>query len=265
MKAVKRNNVWVGGQGRTPIIFGHGFGCDQSMWRLVAPAFLAGARVILFDQVGTGGSDSSQYDPLKYTSLQAYADDIIEVCEEMDVHDAVFVGHSVCAMIGMLAVIKAPRLFSRLVMVSPSPCYINRDGYHGGFEEDDIRLMLGYLNDNFEAWARTMGPAIMGNPDRPDLGLELAESFCRFHPVAAREFARLTFTSDNRADLGKVQVPTLIMQCSQDPIAPESVGQFVHENIRGSSLVKLKATGHCPNMSAPDETIAAIKAFLQAS
>lgn len=263
MSALKRNNVKVFGQGSRTILFAHGFGCDQAMWRWVAPAFLADYRVVLFDQVGTGGSDAAEYTPEKYNGLQAYADDIIEICEALDLRDTILVGHSVAAMISMLAAIRRPERFSRLVMLSPSPCYMNKGDYRGGFEEDDLRLMLTYLGENFGAWAQSMAPLIMGNADRPALATELTESFCRFHPEAAMQFARLTFLSDNRADLGKLRVPSLIAQCSEDAIAPEDVGRYMHAHLPGSTYVKLRATGHCPNLSAPEETVAAIKSFIE--
>lgn len=263
MSALKRNNVKVFGNGPKTIMFAHGFGCDQSMWRWVAPAFLADYRVILFDQVGTGESDASQYSFEKYNSLQAYSNDILEICEELNLNETVLVGHSVAAIISLLAAISRPDFFSKLVMVAPSACYINREDYFGGFEEADLHTMLDYLNENFAAWAQNMAPTIMGNADRPELAMELNESFCRFHPAAARQFARLTFLSDNRADLKKLQVPALIAQCSEDAIAPEAVGQYIHAHLANSVFVKLQATGHCPNMSAPGETVEAIKAFIE--
>lgn len=257
-----RNNVKISGAGERSIVFAHGFGCDQNMWRFVAPAFKDRYRTVLFDHVGAGRSKTDGYDPATYSSLDRYADDLLEIYEALDLRDTVFVGHSVAAMIGMLAALKRPELFQRLVLIGPSPCYINRDGYFGGFDPDIMDGMLTYLDDNYLAWAQAMAPTIMGNLDRPELGAELSDSFCRADRLIARQFARVTFLSDNRADLGRLNTPTLILQCSDDPIAPDPVGAFVHKNVKNSRLVKLQATGHCPNMSAPDETITAIEAFL---
>lgn len=244
------------------MVFSHGYGCDQSMWRLVAPAFEQDFRTVLFDHVGAGGSDFAAFDPRKYGSLAGYAADLVELGRELDLRDAVFVGHSVSAMIGALATLAAPELFSDLVMVGPSPRYIDDEGYVGGFAATQIDELLDFLNDNPMAWSQAMAPAIMGNPDRPELGRELTESFCRTHPEVAKVFARATFLSDNRADLPKVRARTLVLQCSDDVIAPLPVGDYVHRHIPGSQLVVMAATGHCPNLSAPDEVIAAIKAFV---
>jgi sigma-B regulation protein RsbQ len=244
------------------MIFAHGFGCDQNMWRYVAPAFAEDHRVILFDHVGAGGSDLSAYDPERYGSLEGYARDVVEICEALDLEDAVFVGHSVSAMIGVLAAARAPGRIGRLVLVGPSPRYIDDEGYTGGFSRADIEELLDSLNRNFLGWSSAMAPVIVGNPDRPELGEELTASFCRTDPDLAERFARVTFLSDNRADLAGVRVPTLVLQCSDDAIAPQAVGEYVHRSIPGSRLHQLAATGHCPNLSAPDETIAAIRAFL---
>jgi sigma-B regulation protein RsbQ len=232
------------------------------MWRYVAPAFEERFRIILFDHVGAGGSDLSAYDKAKYASLDGYADDLIEIGGELGLNDAVFVGHSVSAMIGLLASTKAPGMFGSLVLVGPSPRYIDDEGYTGGFKQEQISELLDFLAENHMGWSQAMAPVIMGNADRPELGEELTNSFCRTDPDIAREFARVTFSSDNRADLAKVAIPTLILQCSDDIIAPLSVGTFVHEHIPGSQLVVLKATGHCPNLSAPAEVIAAMRNFV---
>jgi sigma-B regulation protein RsbQ len=244
------------------MIFAHGFGCDQNMWRYVAPAFTQDHRVVLFDHVGAGGSDLSAYDPERYGSLEGYARDVVEICAALDLADAVFVGHSVSAMIGVLAAARAPERIGCLVLVGPSPRYIDDEGYTGGFSQADIEELLESLNHNFLGWSSAMAPVIMGNPDRPELGAELTASFCRTDPDLAERFARVTFLSDNRADLATVQVPTLVLQCSEDAIAPHAVGEYVHRSIAGSRLHQLAATGHCPNLSAPEETIAAIRAFL---
>jgi sigma-B regulation protein RsbQ len=263
MGVVGRNNVTLRGPASgQPMVFAHGFGCDQNMWRFVAPPFEDRYRVVLFDHVGAGGSDLSAYDEVRYASLQGYADDVLELCEELDLEDVVFVGHSVSGMIGVLAAKSQPARFSKLVLVSPSPRYLDDEGYVGGFRPADIEELLESLDSNYLGWSSAMAPVIMGNPDRPELGAELTESFCRTDPDIARRFARVTFLSDNRADLADVPVPALVLQCSSDAIAPMAVGEYVHGALPESSLVVLRATGHCPNLSAPEETVAAMEAFL---
>jgi sigma-B regulation protein RsbQ len=260
----ERHNVHLSGaEGAQPMLLAHGFGCDQQIWRHVAPAFEDDYRVVLFDHVGAGGSDLSAYEPERYAALDGYADDVLQICRELDLADVVFVGHSVSAMIGVLAAIREPDRFARLVLVGPSPRYIDDDGYVGGFTREDIEGLLESLDDNWLGWASQMAPVIMGNPDRPELGQELTNSFCRTDPDIARRFARVTFMSDNRADLPKVTTPSLVLQCSEDAIAPEAVGAYVRDHLAGSRLVHLRATGHCPSLSAPEETIEAIRAYLK--
>jgi sigma-B regulation protein RsbQ len=258
-----RNDVRVSGvpDGR-PMVFAHGYGCDQNMWRFVVPDFEVDHRVVTFDHVGFGHSDLSAYDPVKYNSLRGYAADVVEVLRELELTDVVFVGHSVSAMIGVLAYLQAPELFGALVMVGPSARYVDDVDYAGGFSRDQIRELLENLDANHLGWSATMAPVIMGRPDRPELAEELTNSFCRTNPDVARQFARVSFLSDNRADLPRVQVPTLVLQCAEDVIAPESAGRYVHEHVPGSVFTQLAATGHCPNLSAPEETTAAIRAFL---
>jgi sigma-B regulation protein RsbQ len=258
-----RNNVRISGaETGQPMLFAHGFGCDQEMWRFVAPAFEADHRIVLFDHVGAGGSDLSAYDPERYASLHGYAEDVLEICREYELTRVVFVGHSVSAMIGVLAAIAEPERFDKLVLVGPSPRYIDDGTYAGGFSRADIDELLDALESNYLGWSSAMAPAIMGNPDRPELAEELTNSFCRTDPRIAADFARVTFLSDNRADLARVSTPTLVLQCSEDAIAPRTVGEFVHREVRNSRLVMMDAIGHCPNLSAPEETIAAIRAFL---
>jgi sigma-B regulation protein RsbQ len=257
-----RNNVRISGRGSRSIMFAHGFGCDQHMWGEVARALEPDFRIILFDQVGAGLSDLSAYDPAKYSDLAGYADDVVEIGRALELRDAVFVGHSVSAMIGALATLKAPGMFSDLVMVGPSPRYIDDGDYVGGFSSGQVEELLEFLADNHLGWSAAMAPAIMGNPDRPELGAELANSFCNTDPDIAREFARATFLSDNRADLPNIAARTLVLQCREDIIAPECVGEYVHARIPGSHYVLLDATGHCPNLSAPAEVTAAIRAFV---
>ncbi|MCW2705741.1 MAG: rsbQ [Blastococcus sp.] len=259
-----RNCVTLSGvpSGR-PIVFAHGFGCDQAMWRFVAPDFEVDHRVVLFDHVGAGRSDLTAYDPGKYGSLHGYAHDIVEICRELGLSDVVIVAHSVSAMIGVLALQEAPELFGALVMIGPNPRYVDDGDYVGGFSRADIAGLLDALDSNHLGWSAQMAPAIMGNhPDHPELAEELTNSFCRTDPDIARQFARVTFLSDNRADLADVVVPTLVLQCSEDVIAPDVVGRYVHEAVTGSTFTQLAATGHVPHLSAPEETTAAIRAFL---
>jgi len=264
MDPLSQHHVTVSGpEGGQPMLFGHGFGCDQSMWRYVAPAFADRYRVITFDHMGSGGSDLSAYDPDKYDDLRGYAADVLEIVRALDLHDVVFVGHSVSSMIGALAVIEAPERFDSLVMVSPSPRYVDDIDYRGGFTREDIDELLESLASNYLGWSSAMAPVIVGNPDRPALGEELTASFCRMDPEIARRFATTTFLSDNREDLPNVTVPTLVLQCSHDAIAPTSVGRYVADALPEGTLVQLEATGHCPNLSAPDETVAAIADFLR--
>ncbi len=262
MSSLRRNNVNVRGAGDRAMVFAHGFGCDQNMWRHVAPAFEGGFRTVVFDNVGAGDSDLTAYEPHKYASLAGYADDLIEIVGELGLTQTVLVGHSVSAMIGVLASLKAPELFSTLVLVGPSPRYIDDGDYIGGFGAAQIEELLEFLAENPMAWSQAMAPAIMGNPDRPELGDELTASFCRTDPAIAAAFARATFTSDNRDDLPRVKARTLVLQCSEDIIAPLAVGEYVRDHIPGSKLVVLAATGHCPNLSAPAEVISAIQAFV---
>jgi sigma-B regulation protein RsbQ len=263
MDILRRNNVKVSGrEDGQPMMFAHGFGCDQNMWRFVAPAFEATHRVVTFDHVGAGGSDVSAYDPARYDTLHGYAKDVLEICAALDLRRVVFVGHSVSSMIGALAAIEEPSRFDALVMVGPSPRYIDEPGYVGGFGRADIDGLLESLESNYLGWSAAMAPVIMANPDKPELGAELTNSFCRTDPAIARQFARVTFLSDNRADLPRVPVRTLVLQCSDDVIAPRSVGEYVSRQIPRSRLVHMKATGHCPNLSAPEETVAAIQSFL---
>lgn len=262
-RLIERNNVHVRGSGKKAMMFVHGFGCDQNMWRLVTPAFEKDFVTVVFDHVGAGGSDLSAYDGTKYSSLSGYADDVVEIGRELGLKDAVFVGHSVSSIIGVLAVQKAPEMFGKLVLVGPSARYIDDEGYVGGFSAKQIEELLQFLESNHMGWSTQMAPMIMGNPDRPELAQELTNSFCRTDPEIAKAFARVTFTSDNRKDLASVTVPTLVLQCSEDIIASQEVGEFVNSSIPDSRMIVLKATGHCPNLSAPEEVIAAMRTFVQ--
>ena len=263
MGVLDRNNVKVSGDPAAPaMLLAHGFGCDQNMWRFVAPAFEATHRVVVFDYVGFGASDHTAWDAERYATVDGYAQDVLEICRELDLTGAVFVGHSVSSMVGVLAANAEPERFDRLVLVGPSPRYIDDDGYVGGFTREDIDGLLDSLESNYLGWSSAMAPVIVGNPDRPELGEELTNSFCATDPEIAAHFARVTFLSDNRADLAAVQAPTLVLQCSDDAIAPQAVGEYVHARLPRSELVLMHASGHCPNLSAPDELIAEIRAFL---
>jgi sigma-B regulation protein RsbQ len=264
MNVSQRHNVTVTGRADgQAMVFAHGFGCDQHMWRFVAPAFEDDFRVIVFDYAGAGDADPTAYDPERHGSLDGYAADVVEICRELGVKGGVFVGHSVSSMIGVLADRADPELFDKLVLVSPSPRYINDEDYVGGFTESDIRELLDSLDSNYLGWSSTMAPVIMGNADRPELGAELTASFCRTDPAIARRFAEVTFLSDNRADLATVQTPALVLQCTDDAIAPVSVGEYVARTMPHGTLVMLDATGHCPNLSAPKATVDAIAAFVR--
>ncbi|MFF9909001.1 alpha/beta fold hydrolase [Streptomyces sp. NPDC013457] len=259
----RRNNVTVTGNPRGPVVvLAHGFGCDQNMWRLTAPALVEDYRVVMFDYVGSGRSDLSAFSEARYSSLEGYARDVVEVCEALDLRDVAFVGHSVSAMIGVMAAAMAPERIGSLVMIAPSPRYVDDDGYRGGFSAEDIDELLDALESNFLGWSAAMAPVIMGNGERPELGEELTNSFCATDPDMARVFARTTFLSDSRDDLKAVEVPTLVLECTEDVIAPREVGAYVHAAVPGSTLVTLDATGHCPHLSAPEATNQAIKSFL---
>jgi sigma-B regulation protein RsbQ len=262
MDVVARNQVRSSGHGRQPMLFAHGYGCDQTMWRFVVPAFEPTYRTVVFDHVGSGRSDLRAYDFNRYARLQGFARDVLEICEALELRDVVFVGHSVSAMIGVLAARMEPERFSSLVLIGPSPRYLNDQNYVGGFSQGQINELLDAIDDNYLGWSSTMAPLIMGNPDRPELGRELANSFCRTDPAIARHFARVTFLSDNRADLLGLKTRTLVLQCSEDVIAPRAVGEYVHQQLENSQLVVMRATGHCPNLSAPDETIRCMQNFL---
>ena len=260
-----RHNVNLSGAGDRTMMFAHGFGCDQTMWGPVARKFEIDFRIVLFDYVGHGRSDLSSYSAERYSSLQGYARDVVEIGHALDLRDGVFVGHSVSAMIGALASLEAPELFSELVMVGPSPRYIDDDGYRGGFSRAQIDELLEFLADNHLGWSAAMAPAIMGNAERPELSSRLENSFCSTDPEIARDFARITFLSDNRSDLAAVRARTLVLQCADDIIAPVEVGEYVHASVPQSQFRMLQATGHCPNLSAPEEVTAAIRDFVHAA
>jgi sigma-B regulation protein RsbQ len=262
MSAKHRNNVQFHENGPATMVFAHGFGCDQAMWRLLTPAFADRFSILTFDLVGSGGSDLSAYDRRKYGTLHGYADDVLEILDEFARGPVVFVGHSVSAMIGLLATIKAPQRFAAQVMVGPSPSYINDGDYVGGFIRADIDELLETMEANYLGWAATMAPAIMGVPNQPELRAELTNSFCRNDPDIARHFARVTFLSDHRQDVPKSATPALILQCSDDLIAPRQVGDYLRQHLQNSRLQIIDNVGHCPHLSAPTASSDAIKAFL---
>ncbi|MFT4683862.1 MAG: sigma-B regulation protein RsbQ [Glaciecola sp.] len=259
---IDRNNITIHGTGRKSMFMVHGYGCDQNMWRFITPQFRDDYKIILIDLVGSGKSDENSYDYDKYSSLEGYADDIIEICDALNLEDICFVGHSVSAMIGLLAAIKKTSLFNKLIMIGPSPRYINIKNYFGGFSQNDIDDLMETLDSNYLGWSSAMASVIMDNADRPELAAELEESFCQNNPKIARHFARVTFLGDNRSDLKKLTTDTLIIQSKIDAIASIKVGQFVHENISNSKLEVLNTTGHCPHLSAPSQTIEAMKKHL---
>lgn len=259
---IKRNNVKISGRGTQPMLFAHGFGCDQNMWRFITPEFENDYRVILLDYVGSGQSDVASYDAKRYATLEGYAQDVLDVIRVLDLRDIIFVGHSVSSMIGILAANEEPDRFSDLILIGPSPRYINDENYVGGFERKDIEGLFEMMDRNFIGWANFMAPAIIKNAERPELGKELTDSFCSTDPVIARRFAEATFLADNRSDLAGVSVPSLILQCSDDMVAPRQVGEYVSAQLPMSTLRVMKATGHCPHMSHPEETIALIREYL---
>jgi sigma-B regulation protein RsbQ len=266
LDVIVRNNVRVLGHGTRPILFAHGFGCSQHMWRLVAPAFEADHRVVLFDYVGSGGSRAEAYSAERYGSLRGYAMDVLEVCEALDLRDVVFVGHSVSSMIGVLAALREPSRFSRLVLVAASPCFRNDlPAYAGGFERAQLEELLESMERDEAEWARYLAPLVAGNPDRPELAHEVEASFCATDRWIARRFAEVTFLSDNRRDLPRVSVPSLVLQCSDDVLAPRAVGEYLHQQLRDSTLHRLEASGHAPHLSHPAETIEAIRGYLRAA
>ena len=258
-KLISRNNITIHGTGSKSMFLVHGYGCDQNMWRFITPQFKDDYKIILIDLVGSGKSDENLYDYDKYSSLEGYAADVIEICDALNLKDVYLVGHSVSAMIGLLAAIKRPSLFKKLIMICPSPRYMNDDDYFGGFSQKDINDLMETLDSNYLGWSSAMAPVIMGNADRPELAAELEESFCQNNPEIASHFAKVTFLGDNRNDLKKLTTDTLIIQSKTDAIASVKIGQFVHDNTSNSKLVILETTGHCPHLSAPNLTIEAMQ------
>lgn len=263
LRCQQRHNVRRSGQpGRRAVVFAHGYGCDQQVWRQVAPAFEADHEVLLFDYAGCGGAELAAYDVQRHATLLGHAQDLIELVEAAGLEQPVLVAHSVSTMIGVVAARLRPQLFSALALVAPNPCYLNRPGYVGGFEADDIDELLDTLDSNYFSWARMMAPVIMGNADRPELGQALANSFCSTNPAVARHFAHVTFLADHRADLAEVQPPCLLLQCTDDALAPLAVGDYLQQQLPRAELHRLAATGHCPHLSAPQETTDVLRRFI---
>ncbi len=256
-----RNAVKVQGAG-PPLVLLHGFGCDQSMWARVAPGLATDHQVIQYDLTGMGASDYHHYDRVRHGDLQGHADDLIEILEALGGPPVVAVGHSVSSMISALAAIKRPDLFAALVMIGPSPCYVDKPPYQGGFSESDISGLLSTMEENYKGWAGQLASMVAGDQDDDSPREELNDRFCRNDPEIAKHFAKVTFLADNRADLPKVKTPTLIIQSAHDAIAQPFVGAYVHEQIAGSKLVTVDSTGHAPHMTKPAETTAAIRDFL---
>lgn len=259
---IKRNNVRVLGSGEQTLLFAHGFGFDQRTWERITPAFEEHFTIVLFDYTGFGGSDKSAYSPERYQSLDGYAEDIIDICDSLQLQRVTFIGHSVSSMIGALASIKEPDLIDRLIMIGPSPRYLNDDGYNGGFERQDVEALLDMMEKNFKEWARYLAPLSMKNEDRPQLTAAFEETLTANDPEIARQFAEVTFFSDMRKELANIVVPTLILQTRSDTIAPVQVGSFVHESIPNSQFILMEATGHNPQISHPEELIDRIQTYL---
>lgn len=260
--AVQKNNVTQFGKGHQTLMFAHGYGCDQNMWRFITPEFEADFNIVLFDHVGSGNSDASAYDFETYDSLHGYAEDIIAICDELKLSKVIFVGHSVSCMIGVLASIQRPKLFEKLILIGPSPCYIDQDDYKGGFSRQDIEDMIHTLESNYLGWSSHITPVITGHPEQPQHSKELHNSFCQMNPEIAKHFAKVTFLGDNRDDLKKVSVPVQVIQCHPDLISPINVGQYVHKHISNSMFTQIEVPGHIPHLTNPERTINAMRQFL---
>ncbi|WP_339902366.1 alpha/beta hydrolase [uncultured Cyclobacterium sp.] len=260
---INKNNVKRIGKGNQAILFAHGYGCDQNMWRFITPAFEEDYDIVLFDHVGSGNSNESHYDYQKYNSLNGYAEDVISLIENLELEKVIFVGHSVSSIIGLLAATQRPDLFKSMIMIGPSPCYINDEEYFGGFSKSDIDELIETLESNYLGWSSFITPIIVGNPDKPEFSKELHNSFCNMNPDIAKHFAKVTFLGDNRLDLNKMSIPGLVIQCHPDTISPVKVGKYVYNNLQNGEYMLLEASGHCPHLTAPEKTIAAIKSYLK--
>ncbi|MGZ5245603.1 MAG: alpha/beta fold hydrolase [Flavitalea sp.] len=261
-QAISTFNINISGNGSGFMLFAHGFGCDQNMWRFLVPDFEKEFKIGLFDLMGCGKSDVSRYRPDRYNSLEGHTDDLIQICDALGLKNITLVAHSVSAMIGAMACIRRPDLFDQIIMVCPSPCYLDDEGYKGGFTKNDIENLLEQMENNYLGWATSMAPVIMNNSGELVFEEELSASFCRNNPEIAKQFARVTFLSDNRKDISNIITRTLIIQCSEDIVAPPEVGQYMCKRIPDNELVVLDVIGHCPHLSAPSETSRVMRSFL---
>lgn len=259
---LEKLNVNVVGAGKPTLLFCNGFNCNQHIWNYLRPRLAVHYHLVFFDQMGTGDSDVTAYKAEKYSTLEAYAQDVIDVCEALDLRQVVLIGHSVGAMIGLLAATKAPAYFSKVVLIAASPCYINEPGYYGGFERQDLLDLLAAMEDNYQSWASMFATMLMGQDNPAELGYELTGYFCQADPTIAKQFARLGFLADNRADVAQLQLPTLVLQCTEDVAVPDEVGAYLQTHLPQATLVTLKTTGHCPHLSAPLEVLAELQKFL---
>lgn len=262
MDIIKRNNVTIiEGDGPT-IIYAHGFGCNKDMWRGITSEFEGKYRQVLFDYVGSGQSDLSAFDVDKYSKISGYTQDILDVCEALKLtSDVIFVGHSVSCSAGILASLIKPDLFRCLILVGPTPCFLNQSPeYLGGFESEDLEELLALMDQNFIGWANYLAPVVAGS----EYGIsgELSESFCSTDPLTAKIFARTTFFADNRAEFKKIVCPSLILQHKEDALVPLNVGSFMQKTMANNTYMELNVKGHCAHMSHPNLVVAAIDRYL---
>lgn len=262
---IEQNNVTQSGIDNGPaMIFVHGFGCDQSMWREVAPKFAEGHRVITYDLTGMGQSDLSAYDPHRYGDLRAHAEDLRGIVDALRLDEVVLVGHSVGATIALLAAIEVPEKISRLVLISPSPCFVDDavSSYRGGFSREDLEGLIAFLDENHMGWSAQMAPTIVGQPEGAVATDELTQSFCRTDPKIAQHFARVTFLSDERKAFEHATRPSLILHCKHDALVPMEVAEWMKDRTPMVTLELLDATGHCPHMTVPHDVVAAMQTYL---
>ncbi len=262
MRSLRKNNVSISGSGSKTLVFVHGYGCDQSMWRFVAPQFELSHRVVLYDLTGMGQSDLSEYDFKAYRTLQRHADDLTAILEDLEVSDGVLIGHSVGATIACLAALKCPERISALALVAPSPSFMNDAAYTGGFDREALEGLVNLMDENFLGWTSRVTPTIAGEDRAGETAAELTQSFCRTDPAIAKHFGRITFLADHRADMKRVEAPAAIIQCTDDALAPVDVGVWLSENMKRGTLKFIEATGHCPHMTEPAKTTEAIREFL---
>jgi sigma-B regulation protein RsbQ len=256
------NAITLRGNGAKPMLFVHGFGTDQAMWRYIAPAFEDSHKVVLYDHIGSGRSDLRLYDKRKYAHYEGYADDLIEICDALDLRGIDLAAHSAGCMMAVLAARRCSELFDRLMLLGASPCYVNHEDYTGGFSREDINDLLAFLEINPAGWSANLTPMVMANAERPELAAELEAFFVRNDPKIMHHFACAVFLSDHRADLEGLKVPTLIMQCRDDIVAPLEVGDYMHAKLPNSTLKVLDTHGHYPQLSHPGPVTDAIRDYL---